>query len=137
VSIVQAVPPQASGVAGALLQVCLQIGESLAKSMGPSALPANLLTWPRAPPPPGAVIGLSVQAGLYSRVNNDLSDWKGSQYGFWFIFAWMMLTGLIILVAYRPEKSVQVLEQLQEEQQQQDVKVTEKAPQGDVTSQMA
>jgi hypothetical protein len=49
----------------------------------------------------------------------------------------MMLTGLIILAAYRPEKSVQVLEQLQEEQQQQEVKVAEKAPQGDVTSQMA
>jgi len=104
VSIVQAVPPQASGVAGALLQVCLQIG---------------------------AVIGLSVQAGLYSRVDNDLSNWKGSQFGFWFIFAWMIITGIAILIFFRPEKSAKVLEQLEE---QQEVKQSEKAPQAEMAA---
>lgn len=82
VAIVQAVPPEASGVAGALLQVALQIG---------------------------AVIGLSVQAGLYSLVDGNLAEWRGTQYGFWFLLAWMALTGLLVLAFYRPQKSAEVL----------------------------
>ncbi len=57
----------------------------------------------------GAVIGLSVQAGLYSLVDGNLADWRGTQYGFWFLMAWMALTGLLVLAFFRPEKSAEVL----------------------------
>jgi MFS family permease len=90
IGIIQAVPPEASGVAGALLQVSLQIG---------------------------SVIGLSVQAGLYSRVDNDLSNWKGTQYGYYFDIAWLGVSLLAFIIFYRPDASRKVLSELQEKDQ--------------------
>ena len=74
VSIIQALPPSASGVAGGLLQIFLQIG---------------------------SVIGLSVSAGLFSKVGNDFSVWKGSQYYMYFDIAWVVFTMLVFAVFWR------------------------------------
>lgn len=74
VSIIQALPPSASGVAGGLLQIFLQIG---------------------------SVIGLSVAAGLFSRVDNNLADWKGSQYYMYFDIAWVAFTMLMLAIFWR------------------------------------
>jgi hypothetical protein len=61
----------------------------------------------------GSVVGLSVQAGLYSRVNNDLSNWKGTQYGFYFVIAWLAVSLIVFTIFYRPEKSQKVLQELE------------------------
>ncbi|KAJ9092463.1 hypothetical protein QFC20_007350 [Naganishia adeliensis] len=89
IGIIQAVPPESSGVAGALLQVSLQIG---------------------------SVIGLSVQAGLYSRVDNDLSNWKGTQYGYGLDIAWLGVSLLAFIIFYHPEASRKVLSELEEKE---------------------
>lgn len=78
VSIIQAVPPSASGVAGALLQTVLQIG---------------------------SVIGLSVQAGLYASVDNDLTDWEGSRNYMYFDIAWISSTIILFGIFYKPQAS--------------------------------
>jgi hypothetical protein len=106
IGIIQAVPPEASGVAGALLQVSLQIGTSLRINSMP-------LTYKFCS---GSVIGLSVQAGLYSRVNNDLSNWKGSQYGFGFDIAWLGVSLIAFIIFYRPEASRKVLSELEQKE---------------------
>ena len=43
----------------------------------------------------GTVIGSSVQAGLYSAAG-DISNWKGSQYGFYFLIAWLAVAFLLV-----------------------------------------
>ncbi|KAJ9114008.1 hypothetical protein QFC22_005826 [Naganishia vaughanmartiniae] len=86
IGIIQAVPPSASGVAGALLQVSLQLG---------------------------SVVGLSVQAGLYTLVDNDISNWKGTQYGYYFVIAWLAVSLIVFTIFYRPEASQKVLQELQ------------------------
>lgn len=77
VSVIQALPPSASGVAGGLLQIFLQIG---------------------------SVIGLSVSAGLFSRVNNDFSNWDGVRYFSYFDIAWVGFTMIVFAIFYRPAK---------------------------------
>lgn len=62
------------------------------------------------------MIGLSVQAGLYSRVDNNLADWRGTQYGYYFDIAWMALALIIFVIFYRPEASQKVLSELQEKE---------------------
>jgi len=81
VSIIQALPPSAAGVAGALLQVFLQIG---------------------------SVIGFSVQAGLFSRVDNDFSRWEGSENYLEFNSAWTIFSMIMFAIFYHPQKSVWV-----------------------------
>lgn len=41
------------------------------------------------------MIGSSVQAGLYS-VAGDITNWKGSQYGFYFLIAWLVVAFLLV-----------------------------------------
>jgi hypothetical protein len=79
VGIIQALPPAASGVGGALFQVCLRIGSS---------------------------IGLSVQAGLFSRVNNDLAQWEGSRNYLEFDIAWVGMTIVVFLTFYKSHAPV-------------------------------
>ncbi|KAJ9114011.1 hypothetical protein QFC22_005831 [Naganishia vaughanmartiniae] len=67
-------PPEASGVAGAVLQVCLNIG---------------------------GLLGITVQAGLYSAVNNNIADWRGMQYSLYFNTAWIGLSLLAFMIFYR------------------------------------
>jgi hypothetical protein len=98
----------ASGVAGALLQVSLQIGTSAGS---PIITNADCLR-------SGSVIGLSVQAGLYSRVNNDLSDWRGTQYGYYFNVAWLAVSLLAFIIFYRPEASRKVLSELEQKEKE-------------------
>ncbi len=71
---VQAFPADRSGVAGALVQSSVQIG---------------------------SIISLSVQAGLYSKVDNNLADWRGTQYGFYYCIAWLGLTALAVTLFFR------------------------------------
>lgn len=66
--------------------------------------------------PLGSVIGLSVQAGLYSRVDNDLSNWKGTQYGYGFDIAWLGVSLLAFIIFYHPEASRKVLSELEEKE---------------------
>jgi hypothetical protein len=81
VSIIQALPPSASGVAGALLQTFLQLG---------------------------SVVGFGVQAGLFSKVNNDFADWRGSEYYLYFVIAWCGFSLIMFTIFYHPQKSVWV-----------------------------
>lgn len=67
---------------------------------------------------PGSVIGLSVQAGLYSRVNNDLSNWKGFQYGMYFDVAWLAVSLIAFIIFYRPEASRKVLSELEQKEKE-------------------
>lgn len=71
------VPPQMSGVAGAMLQVSLQVG---------------------------AVIGLSVQAGLLTRRPGLIANYANVQASFWFQFGWCIFNLIIFLVFFRPGK---------------------------------
>lgn len=64
----------------------------------------------------GSVIGLSVQAGLYSRVDNNLADWRGTQYGYYFDIAWLAVSLLAFIIFYRPQASQKVLAELQEKE---------------------
>ncbi|KAJ9092363.1 hypothetical protein QFC21_006864 [Naganishia friedmannii] len=51
-------------------------------------------------------------AGLYTLVDNDLSNWKGTQYGFYFVIAWLAVSLLAFAIFYRPEASQKVLQEL-------------------------
>lgn len=71
------VPPQMSGVAGAMLQVSLQVG---------------------------AVIGLSVQAGLLTREPGLITNYANVQASFWFQFGWCLFNLVVFLIFFRPGK---------------------------------
>jgi hypothetical protein len=43
----------------------------------------------------GIVIGSSVQAGLYT-ASGGISNWRGSQYGFYFLIAWLAVAFLLV-----------------------------------------
>ena len=66
-----------SGVAGAMLQVSLQVG---------------------------AVIGLSVQAGLLTRKPGTISNYENVQTSFWFQFGWCIFNLIVFLIFFRPDK---------------------------------
>lgn len=68
------VPPAMSGVAGALLQVSLQVG---------------------------AVISLSVQAGLLTIKPGSITNYANVQASFWFQFGWCLFNLVILLVFFR------------------------------------
>ncbi|OCF32711.1 efflux protein EncT [Kwoniella heveanensis CBS 569] len=78
ITVMTSVPPAMSGVAGAMLQVSLQVG---------------------------AVLGLSVQAGLLTIKPGSLSNYANVQASFWFQFGWTALNALIIIVFFRPGKA--------------------------------
>ena len=80
ITVMTSVPPEMSGVAGAMLQVALQVG---------------------------AVIGLSVQAGLLTRKPGLISNYENVQTSFWFQFGWCIFNLIIFLVFFRPGKVVE------------------------------
>lgn len=74
VTILSSVPPEASGVAGAVFAVCLQLG---------------------------GVIGLSIQAGLFTIRPGTFFNEYNVQASFWFAFGWAILSTILVLVFYR------------------------------------
>ncbi|WVQ79735.1 hypothetical protein IAT38_001835 [Cryptococcus sp. DSM 104549] len=80
ITVMTSVPPQMSGVAGAMLQVSLQVG---------------------------AVVGLSVQAGLLTLHPGSISNWSNVQASFWFQFGWGILNAIIIVAFFRPGKAAE------------------------------
>jgi hypothetical protein len=72
------VAPSQSGVAGALLQVSLQLG---------------------------AVLSLSVQAGLLGRKPGSFSNYANVQASFWFQAGWCLFNLIIFLAFFRPGKA--------------------------------
>jgi hypothetical protein len=77
ITVMTTVPPQMSGVAGAMLQVSLQVG---------------------------AVIGLSVQAGLLTRRPGLIANYENVQASFWFQFGWCLFNLIIFLAFFRAGK---------------------------------
>ncbi|ORY35678.1 major facilitator superfamily domain-containing protein [Naematelia encephala] len=77
ITVMTSVPPSASGVAGALLQVALQMG---------------------------AVIGLSVQAGMLTLNPGAFSNYANVQASFWFQFGWCLFNVILFLIFFRPGK---------------------------------
>lgn len=69
-----------SGVAGALLQVALQLG---------------------------AVIALSVQAGLLTLYEGSFENYANVQASFWFQFGWCILNMIVFLVFFRAGRAAE------------------------------
>ena len=82
------VPPQMSGVAGALLQVALQVG---------------------------AVVGLSVQAGLLTIHEGAFANFANVKASFWFQFGWTLVNLVAFLIFFRPSKVAEAAEKHQAE----------------------
>ncbi|KAK8854629.1 hypothetical protein IAR55_003368 [Kwoniella newhampshirensis] len=80
ITVMTSVPPSASGVAGAMLQVSLQVG---------------------------AVLGLSVQAGLLTLNEGSITNYSNVQASFWFQFGWTVLNMLMIVFLFRPGKKAE------------------------------
>jgi hypothetical protein len=80
ITVMTSVPPQMSGVAGALLQVSLQVG---------------------------AVIGLSVQAGLLTLNPGTFVNYANVQASFWFQFGWCLFNLIIFLVFFRAGRAAE------------------------------
>jgi hypothetical protein len=51
----------------------------------------------------GIVIGAVVQAALYTAVNNDLTDWRGHQYGFYYM-AGCLAVAIVLVVTLLPAR---------------------------------
>lgn len=75
ITVMTSVPAEMSGVAGALLQVALQVG---------------------------AVVGLSVQAGLLTINEGSFENFANVQASFWFQFGWCLFNLIIFMVFFRP-----------------------------------
>lgn len=71
------VPPEISGVAGAMLQVSLQVG---------------------------AAISLTVQAGLLTLNPGGMTNYANVQASLWFQFGWLVVNALIIIIFFRQSK---------------------------------
>lgn len=72
------VPPETSGVAGAMLQVCLQVG---------------------------AVLGLSIQAGLLTIQPNNVLNEYNVQASYWFEMGWCFLNAILVLIFFKRGKA--------------------------------
>ncbi|WWC73342.1 uncharacterized protein I206_107309 [Kwoniella pini CBS 10737] len=77
ITVMTSAPASMSGVAGALLQVALQLG---------------------------VVIGLSVQAGLLTLYEGNVKNFKNVQASFWFEFGWLIFNAIMIIFLFRNEK---------------------------------
>jgi hypothetical protein len=77
-SIIQAFPLQYAGIGGSFANIIFQVG---------------------------GVIGIAVQSGLLGTGNGTIQDWEGSKNSYFFTGAYIMLTGLIFLVWYKPSKA--------------------------------
>ena len=75
ITVMTSIPPEMSGVAGAILQVALQVG---------------------------AVISLSIQAGLLTLKPGAFQTWSNVEASFWFQFGWCMFNVLAFLAFFRP-----------------------------------
>jgi hypothetical protein len=71
------VPPQMSGVVGALLQSALQVG---------------------------VVMVFSIQAGFLTIKPGNFTNYANIQASFWFQFGWLLFNALIIAVFFRVRK---------------------------------
>lgn len=78
VGIMTSVPPEMAGVAGAVLQVALQVGSA---------------------------VGLSVQAGLLTVQPGNLSNWVNVRSSFIFVIGWGALWLVGFLIFFRPGKT--------------------------------
>ena len=77
VGVMTSVPPEMAGVAGAVLQVALQVGSAIA---------------------------LSVQSGLLTIEEGGLSNFTNVKASFYFEIGWGVLWLALFLLAYRPSK---------------------------------
>lgn len=73
-TILTSVPPEQSGVAGAMFAVCSQLGNAVA---------------------------FSVQAGLFTVHPGGVTNFGNVQASFWFQFGWEMLMAILTLAFYR------------------------------------
>lgn len=80
ITIMTSVSPEQSGVAGAMLQVSLQVG---------------------------AVIGLSVQAGLLTIHEGTFVNYSNVQASFWFQFGWCLFNLVIFLAFFRAGRAAE------------------------------
>jgi MFS family permease len=78
VGVMTSVPPEMAGVAGAVLQVSLQVGSAIA---------------------------LSVQAGLLTIEPDNLYNWRNIQYSFYFEIGWGILWLIGFVLFYRATKT--------------------------------
>ncbi|KAJ9104753.1 hypothetical protein QFC19_003894 [Naganishia cerealis] len=46
--------------------------------------------------PLGIAVGTPIQAGFYTAVDNGLADWRGSQYGFYFVIGCIAVAMLLV-----------------------------------------
>ncbi|KAI5454811.1 hypothetical protein NCC49_003693 [Naganishia albida] len=69
VLIIQSVPAEYSGVGSSVFQMCSQTG---------------------------IVIGSAVQAAIYTAVDNDLTDWRGHQYGFYYMAGCLAIAMVLV-----------------------------------------
>ncbi|WWC64283.1 uncharacterized protein I303_106893 [Kwoniella dejecticola CBS 10117] len=88
ITVMTSAPASMSGVAGALLQVALQLG---------------------------GVIGLSVQAGLLTLHEGNIKNFTNVQASFWFEFGWLVFNALIIIFLFRNKKQSKDIEEGPEE----------------------
>lgn len=84
ITVMTSVPPEISGVAGAMLQVSLQVG---------------------------AAISLTVQAGLLTLNPGGMTNYANVQASLWFQFGWLVLNALIIIVFFRQNKMPKISEE--------------------------
>ncbi|KAL7415785.1 putative efflux protein EncT [Mrakia frigida] len=78
VALIQQCPPEIAGFAGALANVLFQIG---------------------------AVTGLAIQSAITNAISRDLSNWRATQGGFWFVMSWSAFTGLMFLIFFDQKKA--------------------------------
>ncbi|WRT70551.1 uncharacterized protein IL334_007549 [Kwoniella shivajii] len=76
-SIIQAFPLEFAGVGGSFANIIFQVG---------------------------GVIGISIQAGLISTGDGTIEDWTGSKNSYFFTGAYILFTGLVFLVWFKPHK---------------------------------
>lgn len=72
------VPPEASGVASAVFQVCLQLG---------------------------AVVSLSIQAGLLTVNPGTFENYANVKVSFWFQVGWFLLNAVLFALFFRSGKA--------------------------------
>jgi hypothetical protein len=108
VSVIQAVPPEYSGISSSVYLMFVLTGQSCPESSPrQKCLKAHLRLIYVHRVHSGAAIGAPMQAAFYTAAGNDLADWRGSQYGFYFVIgciASVWGSVLIWLPATRPAK---------------------------------
>jgi hypothetical protein len=81
IAVMTSVPPEASGVAGALLQVSLQLG---------------------------AVLALSIQSGFLTRKPGSFRNYENVQASFWWQVGWCIFNLIIFLAFFKGGRDKQV-----------------------------